>query len=81
MGNQKAKLSSLPEISQLSGIAFHTLNYYTNLGLLSIADRRGNKRMFVESEALQRLKEIQRLRREGYPLRMIRRQLAGFNLP
>lgn len=75
MSNQKGKLISLQEIAERTGTAIPTLNYYTNLGLLSIADRRGNKRLFFEKEILHRLQEIQQLRREGYPLRIIRRRL------
>ncbi len=69
------KLISLQDVSQHTGMSLSSLNYYVNLGLLPIADRRGNRRLFSESQVLQRLREISRFRREGYPLRIIRRQL------
>jgi len=73
----KGKLITLKEIAHRTGASLSVLNYYVNLGLLPVADRHGNKRLFEEKEMLRRFGEIQRLRREGYPLRIIRRQLQG----
>lgn len=74
MGNKRS-LISLQDLAARTELTPSTLNYYSNMGLISVADRRGNKRFFNESEVLDRLQEIQRLRREGYPLRIIRRHL------
>ena len=70
-------LISLQEVADRTELTLSTLNYYTNLGLISVEDRRGNKRFYNESEVVNRLKEIHKLRREGYPLRIIRRHLQG----
>ena len=69
------KLISLQDVSHHTGMSMSSLNYYVNLGLLPVADRQGNRRLFVESQVFRRLEEISHLRREGYPLRIIRRQL------
>ncbi len=73
------RLVSIQEISSRTGLSLSSLNYYVNMGLLSIADRQGNRRLFVESQAIRHLDEISRLRREGYPLRIIRHRLQGNN--
>ena len=75
--NKTRKLISLLEVSHKSGLSLSSLNYYVNIGLLPIADRRGNRRLFAESKVFARLDNISKLRREGYPLRIIRRQLQG----
>ncbi len=66
---------TLQEIAQRTGVSVSSLNYYANLGLLQVVDRQGNKRLFLEADAIRRVEEIRRLRKEGYPLRIIRRQL------
>ncbi len=75
MKSAQAGLVSLQEISHRTGVGSSTLNYYTNLGLLQVADRQGNRRLYRESEALKRIEQIRQLRREGYPLRIIRKQI------
>lgn len=71
----QAGFITLQELSRRSGVGASALNYYTNIGLLRVADRRGNRRFYRESESIRRLHEIRRLRQEGYPLRIIRKQL------
>ncbi len=59
------------------GIKYHTLNYYTTIGLLPLSGKRGNRRMYDENEIRARLGEIMRLSQEGYPLNLIRKKLVG----
>jgi DNA-binding transcriptional MerR regulator len=66
---------TLQELAQQTGVSLSALNYYTNLGLLRVVDRQGNKRFYAERDALRRLEAIRNLRREGYPLRIIRDRL------
>ena len=72
MKNKSFRLLDIQEISKRTGFSLSLLNYYTNLGLLPVADRQGNKRLFMERIVIGRLGQIRRLRREGYPLRIIR---------
>ena len=81
MGAKPRGLIGLQEISDRTGLSLSALNYYTNIGLLPVAERRGNRRLFVEEEVLRRIEEIRRLRREGYPLRIIRRQWTEESSP
>ncbi len=71
----KIELVTIREITQSTGVSFSALNYYVNLGMLPVADRKGNKRLFSRAQVLRRLKEIRRMKREGYPLRIILKRL------
>jgi DNA-binding transcriptional MerR regulator len=71
------KKISAQDIVKKFGIKYHTLNYYTTIGLLPLSGKRGNRRMYDESEIRARLGEIMRLSQEGYPLNLIRKKLVG----
>ena len=59
------------------GLSYQTLNYYTNLGLLHVAKRDGNGRLYDPEAVEQRLDTIGRLKDAGYPLRLISQALAN----
>ncbi len=69
-------LISSPEIVTKYKISYQTLNYYTNLGLLHAVKKKGNKRYYDEREIRHNLSKIERLKNEGYTLRLIRNVLA-----
>jgi len=75
--NMNSKLMSAQEIIEKYRITYQTVNHYTNLGLLRIVTKRGNVRMYNQAEVGQRLAKITQLMNEGYPLRLIRKQLEG----
>ena len=64
------------EIVQRFRLSYQTLNYYTNLGLLSVARRDGHQRLYNERQVQQSLQAVGRLKDEGYPLRLISRMLS-----
>ncbi len=68
-------LISSKELTEKYKISYQTLNFYTNLGLFAVQRRVGNKRFFDEEEVRSRLDRITQLKEDGYPLRMIIRQL------
>ncbi len=70
-------LISSPQIVARYKISYQTLNYYTNLGLLHVVNKIGNKRLYRESEIRHNLVKIQSLKNEGYTLRLIRKVLHG----
>jgi DNA-binding transcriptional MerR regulator len=63
------------EIALKFHIPYHTVNHYTNLGLLSVVRRRGNRRLYDEDEVRLQLSKIAKLSNEGYPLSLIRKEL------
>lgn len=77
MFQEKKDLITIGEISKRYGLSMSSLNYYTNMGLLSIAEKQGNKRLYDENEVSKRLEKIKDMRRSGYSLRLIRKQLTS----
>ena len=75
--DSKRKLVSAQEIVRRYGITYQTVNHYTNSGLLQVVNKRGNVRMYDQAKVKQRLVKIMQLMDEGYPLRLIRKQLEG----
>ena len=65
------------DIVRRFGLSYQTLNYYTNLGLLDVAKRDGNGRLYDPDAVERQLDAIGRLKDAGYPLRLISRVLAG----
>ena len=81
MGIEHPKAQStfylIKDLSVRSGHSIHTLNYYLNLGLLREFARtpETNFRIF-DDRALERLKRIRALRRQGRSIEDIRRTVA-----
>ena len=66
---------SVKEIVKKYKVAYSTVNHYTIIGLLTVADRRKNVRFYDEAEVKQNLKKIAELRGKGYPLHLIQQEL------
>lgn len=76
MGPVKNNMITVDELSKLYLLSKATINYYTNMGLLHIADKQGNKRLYDKGEVEERLEKIRQLRTSGYSLRLIRKQFT-----
>lgn len=63
------------ELAKLLGVSGATVNYYTNIGLFTIKDRRGNVRLYEKNETRELFEQIRKMRKEGYPLRIIHERL------
>ncbi len=72
MGNS---LITTYQLAKLLGISVASVNYYTNLGLFKIKDRKGNARLYDRDAVSNTYKTIQRLRKEGYSLMLIKQRL------
>lgn len=70
------KLVCSKDIVIKHNIPYPTITHYTNLGLFRVVGRRGNKRLYDEEEIKLRIKQIRKLMNEGYPLILIRKELA-----
>jgi len=68
---KKEDMLTLQEISKDINVSYQTLNYYTTLGLLHPFKRSGNKRLYDAKMVKKRLTAINRLKNEGYPLKII----------
>ncbi|MFA6216217.1 MAG: MerR family transcriptional regulator [Candidatus Omnitrophota bacterium] len=71
------KFITVKEISQLYGLSPQTINRYSDVGLLSVAFKKGNVRFYERTQANRRLKQITSLSKEGYSLTLIRKKLLG----
>lgn len=76
MFQERKALITIGEIAKLYGFSKATVNYYTNMGLLHIVEKQGNKRLYDDDEVRKRLEKIKEMRRSGYSLRLIRKQLT-----
>jgi len=63
------------EIVEKYKLSYHTVNYYTAIGLLPVLSKKGNNRIYDEDVVKERLAKISSMITEGYPLRLIRRKL------
>lgn len=65
------KLISSKEVIAKFNISYPALTHYTNIGLLRVVGRRGNKRLYDAVQVKQRLPKIRNMIDRGYPLRLI----------
>jgi len=74
-------LISTDSLAKVLSISVATVNYYTNLGLFAVHDRRGNARLYDKRETISVFEKIQQMRREGYSLKLIHQKLEkGYSL-
>ncbi len=74
-------LVSTKTVAKILGISNASVNYYTNLGLFKIKDRRGNLRLYGRNEVTAAYETIRCLRKEGYSLRLIQKKLdKGYDI-
>ena len=65
-------LISPAELSKIHKLSYQTINYYTNLGLLTVKKRNANSRFYNSREVCACLKKIAELKNKGYSLKLIR---------
>jgi len=71
------KLITAKEISSKYALSYQVINRYTDAGLLSIAIKKGNIRLYNRQQVKKRIRQIQDLIQEGYSLVLIRKKLVG----
>ncbi len=79
--SEQGKYVTTKELAKILGISVASVNYYTNMGLFQIRDRKGNKRLYGRAEVVGVFERIRQFRKEGYPLRLIQQRLErGYNI-
>jgi len=63
------------DIVKRFNLSYHTVNYYTAIGLLPVLAKKGNSRLYDEEIIRERLSRILQMIAEGYPLRLIRKKI------
>ena len=66
---------TIKQIVSKYNIPSSTINHYTLIGLLTVASRKKNMRLYDEAQVKERLARIAALRSEGYPLNLIQTEL------
>lgn len=74
-GNGHHAYLSAKEIAEKLSIPYSKINFYTTIGLFSIARKEGNKRFYDVTVTEKRFRTISELMNEGYPLGLIRKKL------
>ena len=78
---KEGALVTSQDLVGLLGVSSATINYYTNLGLFRISDRRGNQRLYEKNEIKELHDQIRKMRKEGYTLRIIQDRLQkGYHI-
>ena len=72
---QHANLETTNQLAKTLGVSVATVNYYTNMGLFTINDRRGNHRLYDVGEVRVIHQQIHQMRKDGYSLRVICQRL------
>ena len=65
------RLNAPDEIVKGYKMSYQTINYYTNLGLLEVKKKEGNRRLYNAKEVRESLKKIELLKNKGYSLKLI----------
>lgn len=71
----RMNLVTTKETADLLGVSVASVNYYTNLGILNIRDKKGNARLYDKNEVVDVYKRMRRLMKEGYSLKLIKQKL------
>lgn len=69
-------LGTVEDIAKQFDISKATVNYYTNIGLIVVARKKGNKRLYDRAEVDKRINKIREMMNRGYTLRLIQREFA-----
>lgn len=59
-------------ITRRYDISYQTINYYTNLGLLTVRKKQKNARLYDPKEVRSAIDKVTRLKNQGYSLKLIR---------
>ncbi len=63
---------STQDLIKKHSLSYQTINYYTNLGLLTVRKKIGNTRFYNAAEVRRCLDNIAKFKNQGYSLKLIR---------
>ncbi len=70
------KLITVEEVATLFEVSKATVNYYTNIGLIIVQQKKKNKRLYNKEKVSKRIEKIRDMMNMGYTLRLIQREFA-----
>ena len=71
-----SKLVTIEELAKCCGLSKASVNYYTNIGLFSVSEKKGNKRLYDHDDVAKRIVKIREMMKIGYTLRLIQREFS-----
>lgn len=69
-----SKLIDIEEVSKRFDLSTASVNYYTNLGIIVVCQKKGNKRFYDSDDVEKRITRIREMMNMGYTLRLIQRE-------
>ena len=69
-------LITVEEVAIQFEISKATVNYYTNIGLILVYQKKKNKRLYDKDDVAKRIEKIRDMMNVGYTLRLIQREFA-----
>ncbi len=69
-------LITVEEVAKRFDISTATVNYYTNIGLIQVLQKKKNRRLYDGQDVAKRINEIREKLNMGYTLRLIQREFS-----
>ena len=70
------ELINVEEVAVKFNVSKATVNYYTNIGLINVHQKKKNKRLYDVEDVSKRIEKIRDMMNVGYTLRLIQREFA-----
>ena len=69
-------LITVEEVAQRFDVSKATVNYYTNIGLINVHQKKKNRRLYDVEEVTKRIEKVREMLNMGYTLRLIQREFT-----
>ena len=67
-------LITVEEVAKRFDVSKATVNYYTNIGLIQVCQKKKNRRLYDLEDVSKRIEKIRDMLNLGYTLRLIQRE-------
>lgn len=68
------KMLTVEEVAIAFDVSKATVNYYTNIGLIKVKQKKKNRRLYDIEDVTKRIEQIREMLNMGYTLRLIQRE-------
>lgn len=65
---------TVEEVAERFDISKATVNYYTNIGLIQVLQKKKNRRLYDAHDVEKRINKVREMLNMGYTLRLIQRE-------
>lgn len=71
------KLITVDEVAKLFDLSVASVNYYTNIGLINVLEKKKNRRLYDKEDVSRRISKARAMMNMGYTIRLIQRELIS----